>query len=170
MDVRLTDPLGPARKGPGEGSATVTLCCGKVVCKECHDKYMLGGMDREAQTFPPCPFCREPTGYMDEHADKRLERDLLKRRATHGDPLAMYNLSGSFDKGHHGLPVDHQASAPPKRHPRALKRHPRALHAAHLAPASRAFAAGLPRVGGTRGDGRRPRARDEQRGLRAQGG
>jgi len=110
MDVRLTDPLGPARKGPGEGSATVTLCCGKVVCKECHDKYMLGGMDREAQTFPPCPFCREPTGYMDEHADKRLERDLLKRRATHGDPLAMYNLSGSFDKGHHGLPVDYQAS------------------------------------------------------------
>ena len=110
MDARLTDPLGPAPQGPGGGTATVTLCCGKVVCNKCHETYVLKGIDRVAQTFPNCPFCREPTGYMDEHADQRLERELLKRRATQGDALAMYNLSGSFDAGAHGLPVDHQAS------------------------------------------------------------
>ena len=110
MDKQLTDPLGPAPNGPGGGTATVTLCCGKVVCKRCHESYVMNGMDRNKQTFPPCPFCREPTGYMDEHADARLEGELLKRRATQGDPVAMYNLSGSFDAGRRGLPVDYQAS------------------------------------------------------------
>ena len=110
LDARLTDPLGPARNGPGAGTATVTLCCGKVICNPCHEKYMLNGINRTTQTFPLCPFCREPTGYMDKHADDRLERELLKRRATQGDPVAMYNLSGSFDKGRHGLPIDYQAS------------------------------------------------------------
>ena len=110
MEAQLTDPLGPALMGPGDGTATVTLCCGKVVCEDCHKKYIMSKFDRQSQKFPPCPFCREPTGYMDEDADKRLERDLLKRRATQGDAIAMYNLSASYDSGMRGLPVDHKAS------------------------------------------------------------
>ncbi len=110
MEAELTDPLGPALNGPGEGTATVTLCCGKVVCGDCHTTYITSKFDRQTQKFPPCPFCREPTGYMDEDADKRLERDLLKRRATQGDAIAMYNLSASYDMGIRGLTVDYQAS------------------------------------------------------------
>lgn len=110
MHTRMTDPIGPAPKGPGDGKAHVTHCCGKVVCPPCHEKYMVRGLDRVRQTFPPCPFCRAPTGYMDEHADNRVMRELLKRRATQGDPIAMYNLSGSYDQGRYGLPRDYQAS------------------------------------------------------------
>jgi hypothetical protein len=110
MDARLTDPLkNPAKYGPGEGTATVTLCCGKVVCKPCHDKFMIDGVKRSGN-FPPCPFCREPTGHLEERIDARMSRELLKRLATQGDPVAMYNLSGSYDAGRHGLPKDYQAS------------------------------------------------------------
>lgn len=110
MDTRLTDPLGPLPKGPGEGTATVTMCCGKVVCRPCHTKFMTKGVDSKAGTFPPCPFCRQPGGYIDPLADNRVMKELLKRRATQGDPVAMYNLSGSYDAGRHGLPRDFQAS------------------------------------------------------------
>jgi len=34
----------------------------------------------------------------------------LKRRATAGDPVAMYNLSASYDAGRFGLPRDYAAS------------------------------------------------------------
>ena len=40
MEEELDDPLGPARNGPGGGSAEVTHCCGKVICEACHSKYV----------------------------------------------------------------------------------------------------------------------------------
>jgi TPR repeat protein len=109
MEERLTDPLGPALKGPGNGLATVTMCCGKVVCEGCQDSYKQSGLARTGE-FPPCPFCRAPGVYYDAFVDNRRMRELLKRRAHQGDPVAMYNLSGSFDAGRHGLPRDFQAS------------------------------------------------------------
>lgn len=111
MDVEMTDPLGPAKDGPAEGCATVTNCCGKAVCPSCHEQYMARNTDFVGKKLPPCPFCKSPTGYFDEAADDVEMRSQLKRRASQADPIACYNLSGSFDAGRLGLPVDYRASA-----------------------------------------------------------
>ncbi len=108
MEVKMDDPLGPAKKGPQGGCATVTMCCGKVVCESCHAKVMCSR--HVADGFPPCPFCRAPTGYVDDSADDQCMKRLLKRRASQADPIAMYNLSASYDMGRYDLPTDYQAS------------------------------------------------------------
>ena len=72
---------------------------------------MLQGV-REHDEFPPCPFCRQPTGSLHSRkGDHAIDRHGLQRRAAQGDPVAQYNLSGQYDNPDCGLPRDYQASA-----------------------------------------------------------
>ena len=107
MEVSLIDPKGPVQRT----NAVVLCCCGKCVCGGCHDKLVLQGV-REHDEFPPCPFCRQPTGSLHSRkGDHAIDRHGLQRRAAQGDPVAQYNLSGQYDNPDCGLPRDYQASA-----------------------------------------------------------
>lgn len=111
MEIEVDDPLGPpsGRRPSSNSSGMITNCCGKLACNECHDRLMQRAVSTTGTT-PSCPFCRVPTGGLDPSLSGQISRDQLRRRASQGDAVAMFNLSGSFDHGLHGLPCDYKAS------------------------------------------------------------
>ena len=129
MEAEVDNPLGPPSNlhpGATEGVGLVASCCGKMTCDKCHTNMMQQAVATTGTT-PPCPFCRAPTGGLDPLVSDSINREHLLRRAKQGDAVAMYNLSGSFDRCLNGLPRDYQASAAWAAMA-AMRGHVRAIH------------------------------------------
>jgi len=81
--------------------STYKSCCGKVICNGCIHAPLYDDKGNEVDN-QKCPFCRIPTPYTDEEANKRL-----KKRMKAGDAQAMYNLGYYYSDGIYGYPQDY---------------------------------------------------------------
>ena len=77
-------------------------CCGKEICSGCIHAPVYDNQGNKVDE-KKCPFCRTPPPKTNEE-----EVEMFKVRMENNDPIAIYDIGGSYGEGLKGLPQDYK--------------------------------------------------------------